>query len=148
MSQKNMKRIALVIAIASLVGCASTGRQEIVDGRDLQQQMEAYIDDYLDQVLNQCVELHGKAGSGESPVDCAFQMHPTAMHLSFPSIPYYDAHYVSIVRLEHNWCAAAQAKTGKPAAWIRHFRREGRIVSRPCFKGDELRHLLEATAPL
>jgi len=138
-----MKRFALVIAIASLVGCASTGRQEIVNGMNLEQQMEAYIDDYVDQVLDLCIELHGKAGSGESPVDCAYKGDLTSMHLSFPSIPYHNEHFDQIAEMEHHWCASAQAKTGNTVRWVRHFRREGRIVSRPCHKGKELRHLLK-----
>jgi hypothetical protein len=137
-----MKRIALIIAIVSLMGCASTGRQEIVDGMTLPQQMDAYIDDYVDQVLDLCVEMHGKAGTGESPVDCAFQGDLSSMHLSFPSIPYHNDHYTAIVRMEHHWCAAAQAKTGHSVRWVRHFRREQKLLSRPCHKGEELRQLL------
>ena len=102
----------------------------------------AYIDDYLDQVLNQCIELHGMAGSGESPVDCAFQSDLSAMHLSLPSIAYHNDHYQQIMTLEHHWCASAQSKTGSAARWVRHFRREKRIVSRPCYTGAELRRLL------
>ncbi len=135
--------LAIVFVIfVSCVGCANTGRPEVVGGMNLEQQMEAYIDDYLDQVLNQCIELHGMAGSGESPVDCAFQSDLSAMHLSLPSIAYHNDHYQQIMTLEHHWCASAQSKTGSAARWVRHFRREKRIVSRPCYTGAELRRLL------
>jgi len=136
-----MKRIALVIAIASLVGCAHGGRSERVDGQDLQQQLQAYIDDYVDQVLDQCIELHGMAQSGESPVDCAFQGDLSAMHLSLPSIEYHDAHLDDIAQMEQNWCAAAQSKLGHPVRWVRHFRKEKAKLSRPCYKDDMLRRL-------
>ncbi len=137
-----MRRLALIIAIASLMGCASTGHQETVNGMSLEQQMEAYIENYVEQVLDQCVQLHGMAGSGESPVDCAFQGDLSAMHLSLPSIAYHNEHFEQIMLLEHHWCASAQTKTGKSARWVLHFRREKRLVSRPCYRGEELRRLL------
>ncbi|KKL53377.1 hypothetical protein LCGC14_2276070 [marine sediment metagenome] len=130
------------VIFVSCTGCVSTGRPEVVGGMNLEQQMEAYIDDYLDQVLDKCIQLHGMAGSGESPVDCAFQGDLSAMHLSLPSIAYHNDHFEQIMLLEHHWCASAQTKTGKPARWVRHFRREKRIVSRPCYTGAELRRLL------
>jgi hypothetical protein len=141
-----MKRLALVIAIALLVGCAhDRGRQEIVNGMNLEQQMEAYIDDYVEQVLDLCVEMHGMAGSGESPVDCAFSADLSAMHLSFPSIAYHNEHYQQIAEMEYHWCAAAQAKSGNSVRWVRHFRREQKLLSRPCYKGENLKQLLKAS---
>ncbi len=131
-----------VIIIVACMGCASVGRPEVVDGMDLEQQMEAYIDDYVDQVLNQCIRLHGMAGSGESPVDCAYKGDLSSMHLSLPSIAYHDKHLGRITLLEHHWCASAQTKTGNTVRWVRYFRREKRLASRPCYKGEELRRLL------
>jgi hypothetical protein len=135
----------LVCTIVACMGCASTGREEIVNGMNLEQQMEAYIDDYVDQVLDLCIEMHGMAGSGESPVDCGFSVDLSAMHLSFPSIAYHNDHYGNIAEMEHHWCAAAQAKVGHSVRWVRHFRREQKLMSRPCYKGEELRRLLEAS---
>lgn len=139
-----MQRIALLILIASFIGCAHGSRPEEVDGMDLEQQMEVYIDSYVNDVLDLCIEMHGKAQAGQSTVDCAFSGDLKAMHLSFPSIVWHNEHYYPhIARLEHHWCAAAQAKTGEQAHWVRHFRREKRIAPRPCHKGEQLRRLLQ-----
>jgi len=137
--------LTLICTVVACMGCASIGREEIVNGMDLEQQMEAYIDGYVDQVLDLCIEMHGMAGSGESPVDCAFSVDLSAMHLSLPSIAYHNEHYQQIAELEHHWCAAAQAKTGGNVSWVRHFRREQKLMSRPCYKGEALKKLLEAS---
>lgn len=139
-----MNRIALILLVALTVGCATT-RPEEVDGMGLEQQLNAYIDEYYDEVVDLCIEMHGKASLGQTGIDCAVR--GNAMHVSFPSILVHnqDAIYESTRQLEANWCSAAQSKTGKVAHWVRHFRRDGKTMSRPCFKGEQLRRLMEAT---
>ena len=138
-----MKRSAFIIlVIATLVGCA-TSREEIVADRTLEQQLEAYIDEYLEQSLDLCIEMHGQAMAGESPVDCAFRGDLSSMHLSLPSVGYHNNHLADINRLEYHWCAAAMSKTGQRVIWSRHFRKENSVMSRPCYKGPELRRLIE-----
>jgi hypothetical protein len=134
-----VRKFALAIAIATLFGCATGGRQALeVNGRNLQEQLEDYIDDYSNQVLNQCIEIHGKALASESKVDCSYQGDLSAMHLSFLSVAHHNAVRLDVQRLEYHWCASAQSKTGKTAHWVRHFRQENAIQSRPCYKGDRL----------
>jgi hypothetical protein len=130
-----MKCSALIITIVSisLMGCASLGgRPEEVNGLDLNQQLENMIDDYVKQVLDQCIEIHGKYNAGETSVNCAYWGDLSAMHLSLPDVAYHNRHYQSISQLRHNWCAAAQSKTGKPARWVRHFREENQKIDHSC----------------
>ncbi len=139
-----MNRIAVILLLALSVGCA-TSRPEVVDGQSLDQQLNAYIDEFYDEVVDQCFEIHGKRSLGRSNIDCAVR--GSEMHLSFPTIEYHNSEkiYMNTRRLEANWCSAAQSKTGKTATWVRHFRKEKRVMSRPCFQGDRLRRLMEAT---
>ena len=139
-----MNRIVVILLLALSVGCATT-RSETVNGRSLDQQLDYYIDEFYDQVVDQCFEIHGKAVSGQSGIDCSVR--GNAMHLSFPSIPIHnlDAVYEGTRSMEANWCSAAQSKTGKVAHWVLHFRKERRAMSKPCFKGEQLRQLLRAS---
>jgi len=117
----------------------------MVDGHTLDQQLNAYINEYYDDVVSQCIEIHGKANLGKSGIDCA--VGGNNMHLSFPSIEVHNREAIlqGTLRMEANWCSAAQSKTGKAAHWTLHFRKEKKVHSKPCFKGEELRRLLEAT---
>ena len=127
-----VKRIAPVLLLVLLsVGCATT-RPEMVDGKTLEQQLEAYIDDYYNQVVDLCIEMHGKAQMGQSPVDCAVRH--TSMHLSFPDKPYHDdpRRFDDIGQLYQHWCAAAGSKFGQRGVWVRHFRRERVTQHIPC----------------
>ena len=141
-----MNRVSLVcLLFLFTIGCATT-RDEVVNGQNLDQQLNAYIDDYYNQVVDQCFAIHGKASLGLSSIDCGVR--GSEMHLSFPTIEYHNADkiYLSSRRMEANWCSAAQSKTGKRARWARHFRKENRMMSRPCFQGAALRRLLKMTA--
>jgi len=135
-----MRFIPMVLLLASL-GCATSGRLEHVGGKTLDAQLDAYIDEYVEQVLDQCIELHGMYNARTSPVDCAFVGDLSAMHVSFPSIAYHEAHVEDIARMEQNWCSAAGSKTGKTARWVRHFRRDKGVISRPCFAEDVLQKM-------
>lgn len=130
-----MKRIVLVLSLMVSLGCIST-RPELVDGQTLDQQLEAYIDDYVDQVLNLCVELHGKAQSGRSPVDCSFVGDLSAMHLSFPNIVYHNTHLVEVTQFREHWCAASQSKTGQKSVWVMHFRANQIVRHETCSLGQ------------
>jgi hypothetical protein len=136
-----MRCIPMVFLLALLTGCSTTGRPEYVGGETLDAQLDAYIDEYVDQVLDQCIELHGMYNARTSPVDCAFIGDLSAMHVSLPSIEYHEAHVEDIARMEQNWCSAAGSKTGKTARWVRHFRRDKGVISRPCFAQDVLQKM-------
>jgi hypothetical protein len=122
------------------VGCA-TSRPEVVNGLTLPEQLNAYIDDYYDQTVDVCIEIHGNAQLGKSKVDCSIA--GNAMLVSFPSVEFHnrDDIYRKAQELEYNWCASAQSKTGERATWVRYFRAERRKMQRPCYQGDELRAL-------
>ena len=128
-----MKRLALVITMISLVGCAHGGRPEAASSMS-----PAQLDNCLHRVLDRCGRLHEMARSGESPVDCAYNGDLSAMHLSFPSVAYHNEHYEMVMLSEHHWCVAAQAKVGHSVSWVRHFRRENHVVARPCHPSTEL----------
>lgn len=136
-----MNRIAVILLLALSVGCTTNSREELVDGKTLPQQLDAYILQYYEDTINVCTEIHGKAMMNKSKVDCAVS--GNAMHLSFPSVEFHNQPkiFAKIQQLEYNWCAAAQSKTGKVATWARHFRNEKMQAVRPCFKGDKLRAL-------
>lgn len=121
--------VPVILMLLLLVGCATT-RPETVNGQDLEQQLNTYIDDYYDQVVGLCIELHGKANAGQSPVTCGVR--GRAMHVSFPSKAYHDDHVKEIGQLYNHWCAAYGSKTGTPAMWVRHFRREKMVQSMAC----------------
>lgn len=123
--------LPVVLLLLLSLGCATT-RPEMVDGMGLGEQLNAYIDDYYNQVAGLCIELHGKAQAGQSPVDCAIR--DTQMHLSFPSRSYHDDPRFAedIGRLHQHWCAAAGSKFGRQGIWVRHFRREKVVQSIPC----------------
>ena len=139
-----MKSIASVLLLVALsFGCATTSvtRPEIVNGMDLEEQLQAYIDQYYDDTVGVCVRIHGNAQAGRSKVDCAVA--GNAMFLNFPSEGFHnrDDVYDKVQEIEYNWCAAAQSKTGRPARWVRFFRREQSRLDRLCYQGDRLRAL-------
>jgi len=136
-----MNRIIVILLLALSVGCATSGREELVNGQTLPQQLDAYILQYYEDTVSVCTEIHGKAVMNKSKVDCAVS--GNTMHLSFPSVEFHNQPeiFTKIMQLEYNWCAAAQSKTGKTATWARHFRNEKMQAVRPCYKGDKLRAL-------
>jgi len=124
--------VPVILMLLMLVGCATTSRPEMVDGKTLEQQLDAYIDDYYNQVAGLCTELHGKAVARQSKVDCAIS--GTQMHVSFPSKAYHDnpRRLDDIAQLYQHWCAASGSKFGKPGTWVRYFRKEKVTQSMTC----------------
>jgi hypothetical protein len=123
--------IPILLTLFLALGCASR-QPDLLDDASLEEQLQAYIDDYYDQVVGTCVELHGKAQAGESVVDCGTR--GREMHVSFPSKEYHDdeRYFTSIGNLYQNWCAAAGAKLGQQGVWVRRFRREGVVQLMHC----------------
>jgi hypothetical protein len=126
-----MRRFAFILLMLTFTfGCATKQRPEQVNGMNLDQQLNTYIDDYYAQVVGLCIEIQGKANARKSVVGCAVR--ERTMHVSFPSKAYHQEHLEDIAQLYNHWCAAYGSKTGTPGAWMIHFRQEEIRVGRTC----------------
>jgi len=133
-----MKGITAILIVALLaLGCATT-RPEEVAGMDLTEQLEAYIDEYLQEVQGLCLVIQEKAKTGQSPMDCAYSENLHRLYLSFPNGDYVSANRDDILRLTSHWCAAAQAKIREPSAWVGYLRQEKASQVIACPYGDEV----------
>lgn len=125
-----MYRIILFFALVLVVGCMTPQRQEVVDEMDLEAQLDAYIDDYYNQVADLCIELHAKRVARDSVVDCTIRDHD--LGISFPSKVYHDKHYEEIGDMYKHWCSAYGSKFGEPGFWVRYFRKENIVQRLSC----------------
>jgi hypothetical protein len=129
-------RISLIVMASAVMGCVTAPKPPSPEVM-----LDFIANDYLTQVLSTCIELHGKALAGESPINCAYKGDLSAMWLSLPNFAYREEFRGDLLRLEQNWCGASQAKTGKPSYWVQWFRKEGRVDTSLCKRGEELRNL-------
>lgn len=119
-------------------GCAGLRHQSTeVNGQDLHQQLDAAIDEYLEQVLDQCIEIHGLAQAGKTGVDCSYTGDLRAMHLSLPSRNHFQLYQADVTQLSANWCAASQSKTGKQGYFVIHLREEQKAYRHTCYYHDQ-----------
>ncbi len=121
-----MRRIVILLFIATLSGCASAPPRQSAEEWFNQQADQQFL-----AVENSCHATHVNYLEGKSPVDCR-STYPTLVVMSFPSRDLYLEHEHGVGEYLGAWCVAAANKSGDMGSIQIEIREEEASFGRGC----------------
>ena len=135
---RNVKHLSVILTLLLTVGCASRGtRTELVDGMDLEEQLELYVDDYLEQVLLMCKDAHDQYQQSQGVVDCGWAIKLEAMYVSVPNASFQDRWIENLAEWKQHWCASASSKTtNREIYFVIYWRESDSVNTLACWPSE------------